>query len=148
MKSRALVGVFLCGIFLGSHVGCKEAGPAVGKVTGIVTLEGEPVEGAVVEFMPLGSGRGSTGTQKTASDGFFEMQYTVDRKGALVGKHQVQISTGGWDKDVETGAISKIKERIPAWYFGPTSVLEFDVKEGDNEANFELSKKKPKGWRP
>ena len=112
MKARIFVSILLV-IGVGTVVGCKESGPAVGTVSGIVTLEGEPIEGALVEFMPLGPGRGSSSTEKTASDGFFELQYTVDRKGALVGKHQVQISTGDWDKDVDTGAITKIKEKIP-----------------------------------
>lgn len=146
MKACKFVRVLLV-IGLGTFVGCSESGPKLGTVSGIVTMEGEPVEGALVEFMP-DTGRGSTSPERTGSDGRFELQYSVERKGALVGKHQVQITTMYWDKDVETGAITKVKEKVPAWYYGPTSVLEFDVQEGENEANFELSKKKPDGWRP
>lgn len=146
MKSRNFVTVLLA-VGIASLVGCKDDGPKLGTVSGIVTLEGEPVEGALIEFMPS-TGRGSISPQRTGSDGYYELQYVVDRKGALIGKHQVQITTSYDDKDVETGVNTRIKERLPAWYSGPTSVLEFDVQEGENEANFELSKKKPKGWRP
>ena len=125
-------------------VGCAEDGPALGSVTGTVTLDGEPVENAFVTFMPQAKGgTESVSAEKTDANGYFEMQFSVDRMGALVGRHQVQISTQDWEKQPD-GSNKVIKERIPGHYFGPDSILEFDVKEGENEANFALTEKKPK----
>ena len=124
--------------------GCSDPGPALGTVTGTITLEGEPVEGAFVYFMPLfEGGREAVCTQKTDASGSYEMMYSIDRKGVLVGKHQVQVTTEDWPKRPD-GTNAHIPERIPRWYFGPDSVLEFDVKEGENVADFDLTKKKPK----
>ena len=129
--------------------GCEDKGPALGTVSGTITLEGEPVAEALVEFMPLEKGESGTlgrtaiSAERTDSNGRYEMQYSVDRKGVLLGKHQVQITTWRSDKTPEGGNI-EIKERIPKWYWGPDGVLEFDVKEGENVADFDLTKKKPK----
>lgn len=125
-------------------VGCEKEGPPLGTVTGIVTLDGEPVENAFVTFMPLfQGGTESTGADKTDANGYYELQYDSDRMGALVGKHQVQISTQDWQKQPD-GSNIVVKERIPSQYIGPDSILEFEVVEGKNEANFELTKKRPK----
>lgn len=124
--------------------GCSEKGPALGTVSGNVTLDGDPVEDAYVEFFPLfAGGTECRSAKKTDADGYFEMQYSVERSGVLIGKHQVQISTRDWEKQ-PNGSNKEIPERIPGHYFGSDSILEFDVKEGENVANFDLAKKKPK----
>ena len=124
--------------------GCDDAGPKLGTVAGTITLEGEPVEDAFVYFMPLfEGGKEAMCAQKTDASGHYEMQYSLERKGVLVGMHQVQVTTQDWEKQPD-GSNKVIPERIPKWYFGPDSILEFDVKEGENVADFELSKKKPK----
>lgn len=122
--------------------GCADPGPPLGTVTGTITLEGEPVKDADVEFHPLFNG-GKIALSRTDENGDFEMQYSLERKGVLVGNHQVQITTRRSDKRAD-GSNVEIPERIPKWYWGPDGILEFDVKEGANVANFELTKKKPK----
>ena len=86
LLSRA---VFLT-IAASSIAGCGGAGdmPALGTVEGSVTLDGQPVEKAVVSFLPE-EGRTSTGI--TDSDGHYELYYTKDVKGAEVGTHTVWI---------------------------------------------------------
>jgi len=148
MKKR--LGIVLVAVMLFHLTGCGDPGPKLGIVTGKVTLGDEPLEGAAIEFQPLfPEGKIAYSTAKTDADGFFEMQYSIDRKGVLVGNHQVQISTQDWEKQPD-GSNKVIPERVPKWYFGPDSILEFDVQEGDNSADFDLSdsKKKPKGWPP
>ncbi len=81
--------------------------------------------------------------EKTDANGRYEMMYGVDKMGCLVGKHQVQISTQDYEKQPD-GSNKTIKERIPRHYIGPDSILEFDVVEGENVADFDLTKKKPK----
>jgi len=44
-------------------------------VTGVVKINGQPVEGAVVTFAPKEGGRSAFG--KTAADGSYELEYTV-----------------------------------------------------------------------
>ena len=143
IKIRPLF-VMLTAASLLSATGCQESGPALGTVSGTITLEGEPVENAFVSFAPLFQG----GTEafcadKTDADGFYEMQYDTERMGVLVGKHQVQISTYDFEKQPD-GSNKVIKERIPKHYIGPDSILEFDVQEGENDGSFDLSKKNPK----
>ena len=126
-------------VFYVAVTGCKDKGPAVGTVTGTIKLEGEPVENAHVTFMPRFPG-GTEVASKTDANGFYEMQYSLEKKGVLLGKHQVQISTRASLKNPD-GSNREIKERMPRHYYGPDSILEFDVKEGENVANFDLSKK-------
>lgn len=141
MTRLCLVVCLSAGLLLS---GCAEQGPQLGAVSGTVTLEGEPVEGATISFFPLfEGGQELRSAQKTDSSGFYEMQYSQDRKGVMLGNHQVQISTKDWEKQPD-GSNKIIPERIPRHYFGPDSVLTFDVQEGENDASFELSKKKPK----
>lgn len=136
--------LFITAFLLAASIGCSDPGPKLGTVTGTITLEGEPVEDAFVYFMPLfEGGKEAICKKKTDANGNYEMQYSLEREGVLVGKHQVQVTTKDWEKQ-EDGSNKVIKERIPGWYFGPDSILEFDVQEGENVANFDLSKKKPK----
>lgn len=141
-KLHPIVGLFIALLFFA--LGCGEKGPALGTVSGRVTLDGKPVEDAMVEFLPLFElGTECRSAKKTDSDGYFEMQYSLDRDGVLVGKHQVQISTRDSVK-LPDGSNKEIPERIPRHYYGTDSILEFDVVDGVNVANFELTKKKPK----
>ena len=143
MKLSHLIGCCVVGFVL-SITGCAEKGPKLGTVTGVVTLDGDPVEGAMVQFLPLfPGGVEATSVERTDADGRFEMMYSVDRMGCLVGNHSVQITTQDWLKQPD-GSNKIVKERIPAHYIGLKSILEFDVQEGENTANFELTKKKPK----
>ena len=140
--------VLLISSLLAMVAGCSEAGPKIGTVSGTITLEGEPVQDAFVYFMPLfPEGKETMSAEKTDSSGFYEMRYDLERMGVLVGNHQVQVTTKDWEKQPD-GSNKVIPERVPGWYFGPDSVLEFDVQEGENVADFELSKKKPKDWPP
>ena len=127
-----------------SIVGCGDKGPPLGSVSGTVTLDGEPVEGAFVDFSPLfEGGLELRAAEKTGSDGYFEMQYDLERNGVPLGKYQVQISTQDWEKQ-EDGSNKVIPEKIPKHYVGIDSILEYEVVDGENVANFELTKKKPK----
>src|SRR5262249_34965527 len=76
-------------------VGCG-GGPKVAPVSGRVTLDGQPLAGASVNFQPLSDGNnlnpgpGSYG--KTDADGRYSLRVVVDdRPGAFVGKHRVEI---------------------------------------------------------
>lgn len=133
-----------CGLVLVVLCGCGEKGPELGEVSGTITLEGEPVEGAVVTFLPLFEGGVEVECRpKTDADGNYSMRYSVDRPGVLLGEHRVMISTEDSAKDPVTGAISHVPERIPKHYTRD-SILTYSVEPGKNDASFDLKKKKPK----
>ncbi len=101
--------------------------PDMGRVEGVVTLDGKPLAEAFVHFDP-GTVRGSTGV--TDADGKYELTYIRDTKGAAIGKHTVRIA-----KRTETSP-----ETLPARYHARTE-LTATVEPGRNEINFELSSK-------
>ncbi|MFW6172061.1 MAG: carboxypeptidase-like regulatory domain-containing protein, partial [Planctomycetota bacterium] len=90
MHARRVVGAGLVLVSL-FCLGCGDSGPERGYVEGTVTMDGEPLPDAVVTFQPEDTGRPSYG--KTDENGHYELQYTSDKKGALVGMHRVTIST-------------------------------------------------------
>ena len=61
----------------------------MGSVSGVVTLDGEPLPGVAVMFDPEGF-RASRGF--TDSSGGYELTYLRDIKGAVVGEHRVYVS--------------------------------------------------------
>jgi hypothetical protein len=117
--------------FLG---GCDSSDAA--KVTGIVTLDEEPLADAKVVFQPE---EGRPSMAMTDEEGYYELQYTVDEKGAKVGMHKISITSGGQrlKGDGSSSTIS-VPEKVPAKYNKNTE-LEREVKPGNNEINFELS---------
>ncbi|MEQ9406277.1 MAG: carboxypeptidase-like regulatory domain-containing protein [Fuerstiella sp.] len=67
--------------------------PELADVSGTVTVGGKPLPNALIEFRPTESGRPSTG--RTADDGTYSLQYTVENSGAIIGEHSVFISPIG-----------------------------------------------------
>src|SRR5690554_1146299 len=73
------------------YVGCQRPdGPELATVSGIVTLDGEPLEAATVHFQPK-SGRPSYG--RTGENGQYVMGYSLERSGVTLGEHFVSIRT-------------------------------------------------------
>lgn len=99
--------------------------PDLGRVHGVVTLDGQPLAEAYVQFDP-GAVRGSTGV--TDADGRYELVYIRDIKGAAVGEHTVRITTG-----TETDP-----EILPPRYHAQTTLRE-TVTSGRNEIDFALT---------
>lgn len=84
--SHALpLGLIACAL-----AGCGADGPEISPVTGIVTLDDRPIEGAMIYFEPVAGGRSSTAL--TDAEGKYELKYIGDRMGALLGDHQVKIT--------------------------------------------------------
>ncbi len=124
--------IALCAV--GTLVGCGggESGPELSEVSGRVQLDGNAVEGATVMFSPVDGGRPSFGT--TDADGGYELEYTEDRSGAVVGKHKVEISTG----QVSGEGAAESQEKIPS-KFNTQTTLEVEVESGGDEHNFDLN---------
>lgn len=121
-----------------SLAGCGSPGPKLGTVSGTVTLDGKPVPDAKVEFQPDGGGSPSYGT--TDAGGRYELMYTHDKAGAMVGHHSVRITTGRTITDPDGEALD-IPETLPARYHRDTE-LSADVQAGSNSGtDFKLTSK-------
>lgn len=120
-------------LMLTGSIGCIGSSdhPDVGRVTGVVTLDGEPLADAVLTFEPMEEARPSYG--KTDSSGRYELYYTDDNPGATIGKHRVRITTassGGEDE-------APTPEKLAAKYNMKTE-LSADVAPGKNTIDFPL----------
>jgi hypothetical protein len=133
-----------------SLVGCggNPAGyPATAPVTGTVTLDGVPLEGASITFSPA-RGRSSSGT--TDAEGKYELNYTGAIQGAMLGTHRVMISKWITDPDYVPTAEERewVKEgeyqlpsieSLPERYRGKASELSAEVKDTKNVIDFALT---------
>lgn len=122
-------------------IGCGDGEPVIeiAAVNGVVTRTGQPIPDASITFYP-GSGRPSAAT--TDSEGRFQLKYSADKDGAVVGSHTVAIKLGGGPPAALPGMPpaerSKTRRRPPA----AMETIEWDekieVKPGENEFVFDL----------
>jgi hypothetical protein len=118
---------------MGLVAGCSSRSAVdVAKVSGTVTLDGKPLPDAVILFQPKG-GRPSHG--QTGPDGTYQLLYTIDRAGAMVGTSTVTISTAIEDNDGNVAL-----ELVPKRYFQPGAIT-VEVKPRKNVINFDLTTK-------
>ena len=113
----------LSGVLL--MVGCNSGTP-VGRVAGVVTYDGKPLAKAEVEFTPQGEGTSSVGF--TNEEGEYELQYTLKKKGARLGKHTVRVQL----------LIMNPQSQAEIRYASQTAKIECEVAKGSNEIDIEL----------
>ena len=106
--------------------------PDVGRVTGVVTLDGQPLDKATVMFQPA-NGRASVAT--TDSAGKYSLAYLDGVPGAILGTHKVIIRT---EIPGEDGQPPIAKEKLPKKYHEQTE-LTAEVKPGSNKVDFPLT---------
>jgi len=104
-------------------------------VKGKVTLNGQPLQNALVEFQPTAPG-GSPSSGMTDAEGRYELLYTFERAGAAPGEHIVSIRTGGTRVDDSCREV-ECKECVPAKYNLQTE-LKRTVEPGRNTLDFDL----------
>ncbi|MCA9014124.1 MAG: hypothetical protein KDA77_02220 [Planctomycetaceae bacterium] len=162
MTRLALVfkNIFLAAILLTVSTGCGgDTGDGYsgerGQVSGTITLDGQPLkEGCQVLFIAQ---QGSyTAGGAIQADGKYTLTYS-DPKGLPTGIYEVQLtppieppSTEGQDptkmaQNIQMGPKkvtgAEKNEPFPTKYASAaTSMLKFDVKAGDNTADFQLKK--------
>jgi hypothetical protein len=107
------------------------------SVFGVVTLDGQPLAGAAVTFVPP-DGRPASGT--TDSSGAYSLSYNDGSDGCLPGLCRVMISTGTAGRENDDGEVVGAKpESVPPKY-NVQSELTFDVKLNErNQADFSLT---------
>jgi hypothetical protein len=106
-------------------------------VTGRVTVDGQPLEGARVEFQPsCADGLPSYGT--TDANGVYHLMFSHDRSGATPGEHTVRISKlvpADGPAGEEPG---EMIESLPALY-NTRSQFKITVAQGLNTIDFNLA---------
>lgn len=108
------------------------------KVSGVVTLDGKPVEGATVTFLDVDNGPYNA-VALTGSDGRYELTTFENGDGAVEGSYNVMVTKYGKEEEVspyETGG-----EAAPT------------IEEGDAEAYEDaygsaMENAEATGWRP
>jgi hypothetical protein len=115
-------------------LGC---GPSIGVVSGTVTIDGQPVSGGVISYVP------ADGAAPPATSNIEGGKYEVR---TMAGKKFVQISAPhvvGKRKEYEgpdAPLVEITDERLPAKYNSQTE-LTFEVKPGANKQDWDLKLK-------
>jgi hypothetical protein len=115
------------------------------EVSGIVTLDGKPVPGATISFFPE-SEEGSPSYGGTDLNGMYNLMFTMDKNGAMLGKHRVEIETHKISADEAAEMRAEGQEvptqhvSIPKKYREP-GALTAEVKPGANTIDFPLTTK-------
>ena len=166
-KAMAVIGL-VCMVALVLSIGCTgTTGPKTEPVSGVVTLDGNPLDGANVVFSPSGGG-GKAAAGTTDSSGNYKLTTQNPSDGAVVGSYQVSITkVEGSAPAVDLSGLSEqekmkksmeayyssdrfkkqggkaggpeVKSLVPAKYGDPkTSGLTAEVKAGPNSFNFDL----------
>ena len=148
--------IFLFGTFLAAFAliaGCGKGGLATVNVTGIVTLDGEPVPHANVTFTPRVQGEGDTGFGVTDANGLYRLQTLMGAADAGTTPGMYDVFIVAWERvesvevPLDQGQTGPTPPRpqprnlIPDRYGSTaTSGLEANVLRGSrNVFNFELT---------
>ena len=110
-------------------------GNGMARVTGTVTLGGQPLESATVEFLPADD-QGAPASGHTDAQGRYELMYTYDTAGIPPGEYIVSIRTEETFFD-DQGNERERQERVPARYNAQTE-LKRTVEPGGNTIDFGL----------
>ncbi|EAQ77875.1 hypothetical protein [Blastopirellula marina] len=135
----SLIGFTVLALFLQSGCTARSDRPELGEVTGTVTLDGKPLVDALLTFVPE-KGRSSFGATDEA--GFYQLKFTGDADGAVLGQHKVVIesiaaSGNHSDPSIERNNAAQA-EKIPSRY-NTKSELKREVVAGRNAFDFELT---------
>lgn len=139
MLTRLLILAPLCLL-----CGCFGSDKIV-PVSGLVTLDGEPLPGAVVGFEPIAqegdleAGYGSYA--KTDEQGRYALRSLRKEDGALVGMHRVSVSTVVGEEGPNGEMLGLTKERVPSRYNNDTQLVIEVPAGGTDQANLELESK-------
>ena len=121
--------------WLAAAMGCGSGYKNLARVSGKVTLGGQPLADAVIMFSPTAAGAPSTA--KTDAAGAYTLVYTRRVNGAEIGEHSVTIST---HRDADSDAdppTAEVPEKVPYKYRIPGE-LKATVKKGANTLDFAL----------
>jgi hypothetical protein len=155
MKRRMVGGSLVLTLSAALLIGCGDASrPKLGKVSGKVTYNGQPVTKGVVSFVPSGgpgaqTGQGATG--EIGPDGSYTLTTFENGDGAVLGEHTVLVIAREEDPAIKGHGmpipdakgqmkIKPAKLLVPEKYATPaTSPLHYTVQEGSHRYTIELT---------
>jgi hypothetical protein len=146
MRRRGTLGVVtVLALAVG---GCGDSLPSLSGVSGKITLDGKPVDGAMLTFMPDSGNRDLTqGTATSDAEGAFRVK-NGERDGLAPGKYKVVAIKRGSDTKgaADITSLSMGKDLLPTVYGDASkTTLTIDVpSSGTSSANLELSSKAAK----
>jgi hypothetical protein len=117
--------------------GCGKSGVDLAPVSGLVTLDGEPLAGARLRFQPEAAG-GSPSYGSTDQEGRYELSFKRGQKGALIGWHTVRVEASVEPAEAE-GKASLRPQKLPARYNDRSELREEVKADEDNEIDFALT---------
>ncbi len=131
-----ILRLMLLGAFtLSLAMGCGESGPDLCSVEGTVTLDGQPLAKAIVDFQPDGGGERSSYDGQTDEAGHYLLHATASQKGAEPGNYTVHITL---PKRADDDPNAKTAPKLPAKY-NTQSELKATVKDGMNTFDWPLT---------
>ena len=139
---RGAVAVGLALLAL-SWSGCESRTPT-GKVSGKVSLQGQPVTGGSVTFVPIaqsGTTAGRPAIGPIQPDGTFTLSTYAQGDGAIIGRHRVMFSAPtGKQEEAGKHAEGQASAPAPADPFAGVTPKEsqVEVKSGENTIDIEL----------
>ena len=139
LRMDVSVGVIALVCLIGCSGGPSDL-PDLGKVTGTVTVDGTPAGNVIVSFNPTAGGRPSSGT--TDAQGRYELVYSTQYMGAIVGKHKVTVNNKPPEYTAEQMADPNITQQAPT---GPITeqhagwLTEVEVQAGNNTIDLNVT---------
>jgi hypothetical protein len=133
----------LIGLSLLAGCGSTSSGPATAPVTGVVTLNGAPVEGAVLLFTPPSAESGFAGAQaSTRPDGTFEVRIELDmgktsKAGLPPGDYRVSVTKLELEPG-QSGPMKPPQNVLPPRYATAESTPLTVTVKADSENHFEF----------
>jgi hypothetical protein len=134
---------FIFVLLLAMALGCG-GGKKFAPVSGKVTMNGQPLAGAMISFQPdvdsYEDAPGSTG--KTNDKGEYTLKAATGESGARVGKHKVMINLwatkpGAKDAPTERGG-PPLEDKVPSRYNDATELIFAVSSSGSSKADFDL----------
>lgn len=138
---RSLSAIALLGTLAGCSQGVKTNydSQAWYEVSGVITLDGQPLSGAYVKF--VGDDQISA-SAVTDSNGHYRLAFDSQQSGITPGSKKVQIRTNYQieESTASEGDGQKTIEKLPARYHDETTLVA-DVGAGKTEFDYALSMK-------
>lgn len=138
--NRTAHAAIVYGVFLVA-IGCMGCGAGVeSRVSGEVTVDGNPLEGGRVVFSPKGEGATQGATGKIDSSGRYEVQ--SGRTGGLnAGKYAVTVAARGRTQPTASGGPPAPGKLLtpPKYRSAATTDLFVNVESGSNTIDLELT---------
>ena len=137
-SGKAASPLILLVLTLVAAVGCSDGRPKRVPVSGQVLIDGDPVKGGSIQFIPEGARPSSSDLDK---DGRFTLQCFEKGDGAVTGKHKVIVAARAMEGE-------KLRWYAPQEYADiDTSGLTEEITEATDSLLIELTwkgKKKPR----